>query len=503
MLMLVSAVIYGCIVMAMPNTYQATISNNLESKLPRLIEKLETEKLEDSGEILNQFMLENYTDLILSDEEGNIITPPGLVQTNKVSVKEKDKNLSIAYAKINVADEVADDKDEKVKNIVSLVTASEIGRALMGDHKANAVEVQGHISEEIHFKDESKAYRLAVKNYSIVVEQASQILWEILPVVIGIVCLISVVISFLYARFITSPIKKVSQTADRMSTLDLRCEKASMRKDEIGILSRALNQLAAKLSSTLEDLQITNRHLEEANYQLEQDIEKERKLEQKRREFFSAVSHELKTPITIIKGQLEGMIYKVGSYKDRDTYLKKSLQVMNQMEEMVLEILSISRIESFDFKLVKEKVDLKALVEKSMASAKELADHKDMIIVANLEDGQVIGDTKMIKKVVDNILSNGISHSPQHAEIRIGLERREQSMLLTIENTKVHIDEAEISKLFEAFYRVEKSRNRHMGGTGLGLYIVKTILDMHHLTYGIENTDSGVRFWINFTENTN
>ena len=109
----------------------------------------------------------------------------------------------------------------------------------------------------------------------------------------------------------------------------------------------------------------------------------------------------------------------------------------------------------------------------------------------------------MVKKVLDNVIHNGISHSPEGAEVSIQLERKGQVLHLAIENTGIHIEESKLQKVFEAFYRVEKSRNRQTGGTGLGLYIVKIILDMHKLSYGMTNTEKGVCFWSNLTQNTN
>lgn len=381
-----------------------------------------------------------------------------------------------------------------------------------------SVETTQAMTMPVSFKTDDRSYSLYVMNYGIVIDQASHILIKILPIVLGVIFAISVLTSLIYARLITRPIRAISQTAERMATLDLRCEEESRRTDEIGILSRALNELAAKLSKTLTDLTDSNRHLEEANInlaevngqleeankRLEDDIERERNLEQKRREFFAAVSHELKTPITIIKGQLEGMIYKVGNYKDRDTYLKKVLGVTNRMEEMVLEILTISRMESTKFKLVREPILLKELVVKSAHEAEELASNKGIKLVMQLQDdSRIEGDKKMLKKVLDNLIQNGITHSPEGSEVRIRIHRQDGRLYLAIENTGVHIEENERPKVFEAFYRVEKSRNRQTGGTGLGLYIVKIILEMHQLTYEMNNTQEGICFEINFTQNTN
>src|SRR5699024_2320779 len=134
----------------------------------------------------------------------------------------------------------------------------------------------------------------------------------------------------------SKPLVNISNVAKRMTTLDMTWKCEVNRKDEIGVLATSLNEMAEQLNSALASLR-------SANWQLKKDIEREREQEKQRVEFFTAVSHELKTPIAIIKGQLEGMIYQVGEYKDRDTYLRRCMKTTNDMEALVKEILSAAR----------------------------------------------------------------------------------------------------------------------------------------------------------------
>ena len=227
--------------------------------------------------------------------------------------------------------------------------------------------------------------------------------------------------------------------------------------------------------------------------------DKEKELELRRMEFFSAASHELKTPITIIKGQLQGMLCGVGRYKDRETYLAQSLEVTNSLEKMVQELLTVSRIEAPQYSCVKTHFDFTQFLRQRLAAFDDLFVQKELSVAINLlPDIYIDGDMGLLQKVVDNLLGNAATYSPPGNSIRVDLRQAEEKVYLTIENTGVHIPEDDISKLFEPFYRVEQSRNRQTGGSGLGLYIVKTIINLHNAEVSVQNTDDGVSIKVIF-----
>ena len=258
------------------------------------------------------------------------------------------------------------------------------------------------------------------------------------------------------------------------------------RTDEIGILSGSLNDLSQKLSSALSELQ-------SANEQLQADIDKERELERQRIDFFSAASHELKTPITIIKGQLQGMLYQVGRYKDRETYLAESLAVTDTLEKMVQELLTISRLDTPGHVCKKSRFDLSNLINECLSVHEDLFMQRELTVERLISpDVFASGDMRLLQKVLDNLLGNATAYSPAGNRVLVKLWQMGDQAKVTIENTGVHIPDEDIPKLFEAFYRVDPSRNRQTGGTGLGLYIVKTILDLHGAEIRIENTSEGV-----------
>ena len=239
--------------------------------------------------------------------------------------------------------------------------------------------------------------------------------------------------------------------------------------------------------------------LQEANQKLQADIDMERQLERQRVEFFSAASHELKTPITIIKGQLQGMLYQVGRYKDRETYLAQSLEVTDTLEKMVQELLAISRLDTPGYTCKKCRLNLNKLIVDRITAFEDLFMQRDLTVEQFISpEIYILGDMQLLQKVLDNLLGNAAAYSEAGNNIIVNLWKEADNVGLTIENTGAHIPDEDIPKLFEAFYRVDQSRNRQTGGTGLGLYIVKTILDLHSAKIKIANTIQGVIVYVQF-----
>lgn len=230
-------------------------------------------------------------------------------------------------------------------------------------------------------------------------------------------------------------------------------------------------------------------------------IENERMQEAKRKEFIATVSHELKTPITIISGQLEGMIYNIGKYKDRDTYLKKSYESTQELKTLVEEMIQVSKFEILERKSEIKEIDLANLIDLLIKRQIYLIEEKEISLDLKMTKGLFIkADEERIEKAINNIINNAIKYSPEKANLIIKSYKRD-NVILEIENTGVTIDEKYKEKLFKPFYRVEKSRNRKTGGSGLGLYIVSQILREHGFKYNIKNGKNSVVFIIEFNEN--
>ena len=232
-------------------------------------------------------------------------------------------------------------------------------------------------------------------------------LGNIFLILIFVILLVAILASIVYSHYVTRPVLRISNGSKRMAELDFNWKCDEKRTDELGILAHSLNEMSQKLSAAM-----TN--LKSANEKLQADIERERALEQAQLDFFSAVSHELKTPITVIKGQTEGMILNVGDYQDRNKYLVRSLEIINTMENMVQEILTVSRMKSSKVGLKKEIIQLSDILKQEYALFEDLIIPKGIDWNENISpDLSVIGDKALIQKVINNLISNGISSEEQ------------------------------------------------------------------------------------------
>ena len=369
-------------------------------------------------------------------------------------------------------------------NEISLNSISELTGKTLSDYPANKRTNEYNF----YFADSDNEYSLIYVDSSQAVNQALVALESVFPLLVIAILCISLLTSLAYSRYITAPIKKIYRTSQKMAVLDFNVKSKTVRTDELGSVANAMNLLAEKLSTALDDL-------EKANAKLAADYNQEKQLEQQRTEFFSSVSHELKTPITIVKGQLQGMIGGVGRYKDRDTYLVQSLKAVTELETMVQEIILVARMEAPDYSCIREPFDLSLLVKQCLAAQEDLFMQKEMELISNLPKGLIyVGDTQLLKRVIDNLIANALTYSPQKQSIYVDLTEDVAGVKFRIENTGAHIDEADLAKVFEAFYRTEQSRNKQTGGSGLGLHIVRKILDLHGATYSIANTGEGVVF---------
>ncbi|MGG3519786.1 HAMP domain-containing sensor histidine kinase [Bacillus pseudomycoides] len=324
------------------------------------------------------------------------------------------------------------------------------------------------------------------------IDEATQVLVRFLPYISIIVLVIGIGSAYFYSRFITKPLIYINEGAQKMANLDFS-EKIEVRStDELGELSTSLNDMSINLQQAMFNLQ-------KANQQLKSDIEKEREIEAKRREFFAIVSHELKTPLTVMKGYLEGMIYNIGPYQDRDQYLKKNHQIIESMEQLVREILSMSKLEQHTFKLQLEEVNLSELMDTITKDIGFFASQKDIQIIKQIDsDLFVYTDCVLLEKACKNIIHNAVMYSPHYEKVYIQLtqDSKQNHIQMQVINTGVKINEENIQDIFKPFYRIEKSRNRNTGGSGLGLYIVKQIFEALGIRYSINNVEQGVQFLV-------
>ena len=457
-LLAAGAVTFSFIAWATPSTYTAVVNDDLTAQVDTLVERLADTAPEDCGELLDEFVLASGANAMLVGPDGELVDTGARLTVYTVY------------------------EDERVA-----VTTAEGDTVVSYGTDADAAEVT--------FADRSGSYTLYVTPRIQAENLAVRALAQMAPWLLLVLLAFSLLCAFFYSRYITRPIVRMSAIAGKMAELDFHWECGEKRRDEIGRLGRSLDQLARRLDAALTDL-------ERANRALRGEVERERELDRQRMAFFNAASHELKTPVTILKGQLSGMLEGVGVYRDRDKYLLRSLRVTGRMENLVQEMLAISRMESGSVALKREVVDLSALIERQLALDAPLLEQRNQKLVQDLTPGlAVTGDDSLLGKVVGNLLSNAALYSPEGTEVRVWCGLLAGRPALAVENTGAHISEDALPHLFEAFYREEGSRSRATGGSGLGLYLVKMILDRHGAECKIENTVEGVRATVSFLPN--
>jgi two-component system sensor histidine kinase VanS len=279
-----------------------------------------------------------------------------------------------------------------------------------------------------------------------------------------------------FAYRITRPIKTLARDTKRMSELEFVPPPVA-RRDEIG-------QLAKDVYRMYEDLKA--------------EIEREREMEESQRYFFSAASHELKTPIASTLILLQGMLDNVGEYKDHPQYLRECIKKMKAQSKMISEILEIVRLTDGRIVPSFEKTELADIVHSVMASHQTLSEAKEQKIIADLP-GTVTcnADRNMLVRVLSNVILNAVQNTPEKGEIQIYTENQgDGTIRLSVLNKGVSINEETLSKIFEPFYREDKARSSGQGRSGLGLAIVKKTLDCMAIPFDIENTEQGVLFWM-------
>ncbi len=295
--------------------------------------------------------------------------------------------------------------------------------------------------------------------------------------------------SLFFSRVISRPLINMNRVATKMAGLDFSEECTVTSEDEMGTLAKNLNHLSNNLQTSLTNLQ-------EANRQLQIDIEKERDLEKMRKEFVSSVSHEFKTPLGVIKAFAEGIKDNVVEEK-KAYYTDVILDEVDKMDELVLDLLELAKLESKTQTLELSEFDIAESIKNIEARISKTVNEKDIDLSLAFSDQEIvtIGDKRKIEQVIANILGNAIRHTPVDGRIEVGIQDVADEVLIYIENTGAHIPEAELTKIWDRFYRIEKARDRKTGGTGLGLAIVKNILELHESRFGAVNTELGVSFY--------
>ncbi|VVM34210.1 cell wall metabolism sensor histidine kinase WalK [Terribacillus sp. AE2B 122] len=305
--------------------------------------------------------------------------------------------------------------------------------------------------------------------------------------------LLILLLSLFYSRLVSSPLIKLNEMAKKMVHLDFSSVKPIKQKDELGSLSNNMLIMAQNLDVALDDLK-------QANEKLKQDMEKRKKMEKAQREFFEHASHELKTPLSIVKSFAEGLQDGISPDK-HDHYIDVIIEESDKMQVLIGDMLDLAKLENGAIKLRKSSFLLSEMIEDLSDKMYCMAKDKQVSIeVMPRNEMPITADYEWMERVMRNLLVNAVRHSETDSVISIRIETDLDTArsVFMIDNKGSQIPEEQLDKIWNRFYRTESSRSRLTGGTGLGLAIVQQILDLHHYSYGVENTPEGVRFIVQF-----
>ena len=302
--------------------------------------------------------------------------------------------------------------------------------------------------------------------------------------------IVSAVIVLSISGKITKPIKELTEISERMIHLDFEAKYTGKSKTEIALLGQNINELSCTLEQTISELK-------SANNELQRDIEKKNKIDEMRKEFLSNVSHELKTPIALIQGYAEGLKEGISDDEEsRDFYCEVIMDEASKMNNMVKKLLTLNQLEFGNDNVTMERFDIVSLIKNYLQSAEILCRQKDVkVIMKEYQPIYVWADEFMVEEVFGNYFSNAMNHVADDKVIDVKLLVKEKTVRISVFNTGEPIPEESISHIWEKFYKVDKARTREYGGSGVGLSIVKAIMDALNREYGVENYNNGVEFW--------
>ena len=328
------------------------------------------------------------------------------------------------------------------------------------------------------------------------IEESVKISNNFLYLIAGFTILISAVIVTFVSRKFTDPILELNTIAKNMANLDFSHKyRTTEADDEINNLGKSINLMSDKLESTIKQLRRTN-------IELEKDIEEKSKIDEMRKSFISDVSHELKTPIALIQGYSEGLLENVNTDDEsRKFYAEVILDETNKMDKLVKQLLELMKLEYGKREFSDKEFNIVEVEKEVIGKSKVMLEEKQVDgELKSPEEISVIADDFYIEQVITNYLTNAIKHVEEvDGKKSIIIENvvnvEKNKVRIKVFNTGVNIKEEDLTRIWNRFYKVDESRNRADGGTGIGLSFVKAIMSNYKNDYGVINKDNGVEFY--------
>lgn len=425
---------------------------------------------------LNQIAIKNDFDILIMNNKNILIF-------------SSDKSLTSAIDKIN-------------EMILNSQNQSFINNRLPSNHiiyEDENIEIRRIIDEKNNMNyiflssilDNGDMLYIRIQVASI--EESVQISNRLLIFIGGISIFIASILASFISKMFTKPILELNNIAKNMSKLDFSKKyRIKDTDDEINNLGRSINTMSDKLESTIKQLR-------ETNVELEKDIEEKSRIDEMRKQFISDVSHELKTPIALIQGYAEGLIENVNTDEEsRKFYAEVILDEAGKMDTLVKQLLELMKLEYGKREFNNTKFDIIELIKEVIRKCDVMIKEKEIIV--EFDDSSpvyVVADEFYIEQVVTNYFTNAIKHVKEingQKKIEINIEKQDK-IRISIFNTGERIPEYDLNKIWQRFYKVDSSRNREDGGSGIGLALVKAIMNNYENEYGVKNKQNGVEFY--------
>lgn len=403
---------------------------------------------------------EKYPDVVVNGTIKKVVTPVG------AGVSRYTNHLFLERVKAFQADLLYGDYD----------VHSDSSR--MTDYEENNVPYKMFV-DRTEDQDGNHVYLFAMTSLQ-PVNEAVGVLQNYYGYVLAGTLLLALLASFYYSRRVARPLLRMNETTQKIAALDFSEKIPITTRDEIGELSRNINELSERLRSHIAAL--------------EQDIEKEKRLEQTRKQFISGVSHELKTPLSVIQSCISILKDEVANHK-RDYYFSAVEDEVKKMDLLVSDMLELSKYESGTYRMVQEPFDIAAVTERICGKFASVVAEKRMQLHTRLNNVAVVANQHRIEQVIVNFVTNAIRYTPEQSDIYVWTVEKPDTVKVCIENKGARIPDDQMGSIWDRFYRGDRSRHRAAGGTGLGLAICKQILELHRVPYGAANTEDGVVFY--------
>ena len=339
------------------------------------------------------------------------------------------------------------------------------------------------------------------------IHESTKILNYILIVIDFVIIIGSGILSSFISKKFTEPIIELDHIAQKMSNLDFSQKyEIDDTEDEINNLGKSINIMSEKLEKTINQLTVNNT-------ELEKDIERKSKIDEMRKQFISDVSHELKTPIALIQGYAEGLVENVNADDEsREFYANVILDEANKMDRLVKQLLELMKLEYGKREFNNENFDIVELTKEVIRKCNVMLEENDVKVYFNYENAIIANaDAFYIEQILTNYLTNAIKYSKEKdgerkIDVNIDLNNETRKIRVSVFNTGDNINENELQRIWGRFYKIDSSRNREKGGTGIGLAFVKAIMNNYKNDYGAINKPNGIEFFfeldMEFPENT-